>query len=337
MELRHFRCFIALAEHLHFAHAAELLHMTQPGLSQQIKALEDELDVRLFDRSKREVLLTEAGSYFLREAQLTLKHAELAQSVAKRVARGQLGSLRIGYVSSVPFTGILSQIASEFREHVPGLQLLLEETFGPEQLIKIAAGTLDAGIIRLPIEHELPHLETKVLIKERMVIAIREDHPLARLRQISVADLRNESFIVWKAMQPMAINDHLVALAAEGDFPLRIGQNAPTLPAMLALVGGGAGIALVPESLQNINLPSVCFRPLADLERISEIAVCYRADETSLAVWKLLKMLNAFAPKAHARVDPKAREPVKEAAQNPFSVDQLRLQRTRNAPKGLSA
>jgi DNA-binding transcriptional LysR family regulator len=97
------------------------------------------------------------------------------------------------------FTGILSQIASEFRQHAPELQLLLEEMFGPEQLIKIAAGTiLDAGIIRLPIEHELPHLQTKVLIKERMVIAVREDHPLARLKQISVADLRNESFIVWK-------------------------------------------------------------------------------------------------------------------------------------------
>jgi DNA-binding transcriptional LysR family regulator len=84
LELRHFRCFVALAEHLHFAHAAELLHMTQPALSQQIKALEDELGVRLFDRRKREVLLTEAGSYFLQEAQLTLKHAERAQDIAKR-------------------------------------------------------------------------------------------------------------------------------------------------------------------------------------------------------------------------------------------------------------
>src|ERR1700739_1420138 len=154
MELRHVRCFVALAEHLHFVHAAELLHMTQPALSQQIKALEDELGVKLFDRRKREVLLTEAGSYFLQEALLTLKHAERAQEIAKRVARGQLGSLRIGYSLSVPFTGILSRVASEFRQHAPGLQLLLEEMLGSEQ-IRIAAGTLDAGIIRLPLEHEL--------------------------------------------------------------------------------------------------------------------------------------------------------------------------------------
>jgi DNA-binding transcriptional LysR family regulator len=314
MELRQLRYFVVLAQELHFAHAAELLHITQPGLSQQIKALEDDLGVRLFDRTKREVTLTEPGSYFLQEAQLTLNQAERAQAVAKRVARGQLGSLRIGYIPSTPFTGILSQIASEFRQHAPEIQLLFEEMLGPEQLIKIAAGTLDAGIIRLPIEHELPHLETKVLIKERMVIAIKEDHPLGRLKQIPVADLRNESFIYWKGIQSMTLNDHLVALAQEGDFPLRIGQSAPSLPAMVALVGGGAGVALLPESLRNMNLPSVCFRPLADLERISEIAVCYRSDEISLAVWKLLKMLNAFAPKAPARTDPKARERLTESA-----------------------
>jgi DNA-binding transcriptional LysR family regulator len=212
------------------------------------------------------------------------------------------------------FTGILSQIAYEFRQHAPEVQLLLDEMFGPEQLIKIAAGTLDAGIIRLPLEHELPHLETEILIKERMVIAIGEDHPLAKLKEISVADLRNENFIAWTAVQPMSVNDHLLALARQGGFPLRIGQSAPTVPAMLALVGGGGGITLVPESLKNMNLPSVCFRPLADLERISEIAICYRSDETSLAVWRLLKMLNAFAPNALATTDPKARESLTELA-----------------------
>jgi DNA-binding transcriptional LysR family regulator len=282
--------------------------MTQPALSQQIKALENDLDVRLFDRTKREVTLTEVGSYFLGEARLTLKQAARAQAVVQRVARGQLGLVRIGYVPSAPFTGLLSYIASAFRQHSPELELQLEEIMGPEQLIKIAAGTLDVGILRLPIEHELPHLETKVLIKERMVIAIREDHPLAGLKEISVGNLRTESFIVWRGVQPMTLNDHLLALARAGGFPLRIAQNAPTLPSMIALVGGGAGTAFVPESLRNVNIPSVCFRPLADLERISQIALCYRSDETSLAVWKFLKMLNAFAPKAATRTDPKPRE-----------------------------
>jgi DNA-binding transcriptional LysR family regulator len=334
MELRHVRCFVALAEHLHFVHAAELLHMTQPALSQQIKALEDELGVRLFDRRKREVLLTEAGSYFLQEALLTLKHAERAQDIAKRVARGQLGSLRIGYSLSVPFTGILSRIASEFRQHAPGLQLLLEEMLGSEQMIKIAAGTLDAGIIRLPIEHELPHLETKVLMKERMVVAIREDHPAARLEEIPIAELRNESFIVWRGIQPNALNGHLVALAQEGHFPLHIGQTAPTPAAMIALVAGGGGVALVPESLHNMNLPSVRFRPLADLERVSEIAVCYRSDETSLAVWKFLKMLNAFGPKAVATTDRKGQGASQGSRANCVLGWPAGILTPQNSPKG---
>jgi DNA-binding transcriptional LysR family regulator len=294
MELRHIRYFVALAEQLHFAHAAKLLHMTQPALSHQIKALEDDLGVRLFNRTKREVTLTEPGAYFLTEAQLTLKHAERARAVAQRVARGQLGIVRIGYVPSLPFSGILSRIASEFRQNATEIQFLLEEMFAQEQLIKIAAGKLDVGILRLPVEHPLPHLETKVLIKERMVIAIREDHPVARMKKISVADLRNEAFIVWRGEQAITMHEHLLALVQEGDFPLRVAQSAPSLTTMIALVAGGAGIAYVPESLGNMNVPLVCFRPLVDLERVSEIAVCYRSDENSLAVWKLLKILNAL-------------------------------------------
>jgi DNA-binding transcriptional LysR family regulator len=294
MELRHIRYFVALAEQLHFARAAELLHMTQPALSHQIKALEDELGVRLFNRTKREVTLTEPGAYFLAEAQLTLKQAERARAVAQRVARGELGIVQIGYVPSLPFSGILSQIASEFRQNATEIQFVLEEMFAQEQLIKIAAGKLDVGILRLPVEHPLPHLETKVLIKERMVIAIREDHPVARMKEISIADLRNEAFIVWRSEQAITMHEHVLALVQEGGFPLRVGQSAPSLTTMIALVAGGAGIAYVPESLGNMNVPSVCFRPLVDLERVSEIAVCYRSDETSLAVWKLLKILNAM-------------------------------------------
>jgi DNA-binding transcriptional LysR family regulator len=219
MELRHLRYFVALAEELHFARAAELLHMTQPALSHQIRALEDDLGVRLFNRTKREVTLTEPGAYFLAEAQLTLKQAERARAVAQRVARGELGIVQIGYVPSLPFSGILSQIASEFRQNATEIQFVLEEMFAQEQLIKIAAGKLDVGILRLPVEHPLPHLETKVLIKEKMVIAIREDHPVAQVKEISVADLRNEAFIVWRGEQAITMHEHLLALVQQGGFP----------------------------------------------------------------------------------------------------------------------
>jgi DNA-binding transcriptional LysR family regulator len=127
-----------------------------------------------------------------------------------------------------------------------------------------------------------------------MVIAIREDHPVARMKEISVADLRNEAFIVWRGEQAIAMHEHVLALVQEGGFPLRVAQSAPNLTTMIALVAGGAGIAYVPESLGNMKVPLVSFRPLVDLERVSEIVVCYRSDENSLAVWKLLKILDAM-------------------------------------------
>jgi DNA-binding transcriptional LysR family regulator len=130
-----------------------------------------------------------------------------------------------------------------------------------------------------------------------MVIALTEDHPFARLNQVSASDLRDESFIVWRGEQPITLEDHLLALVQKGGFALRVAQSAPSLPSMIALVAGGAGIAYVPESLRNMNIPGVCFRALIDFERFSEVVVCYRSDETSLAVWKLLKIIDVFPPK----------------------------------------
>jgi DNA-binding transcriptional LysR family regulator len=163
MELRHLRYFVAVAEQLHFAKAAELLHMTQPALSQQIKALEDELGVRLFDRTKREVTLTKPGVYFLAEANLTLKQAEQARRVVQKVARGELGSLRVAYVPSIPFSGLLSKIAAAFRRSATEIELIFEEMPTCEQMIKIADGKVDIGILRLPVQNPWPQLVTKVL------------------------------------------------------------------------------------------------------------------------------------------------------------------------------
>src|SRR5258708_27936228 len=118
MDLHHLRYFVAVVERLHFAEAAEFVHVSQPGLSQQIKALEEEVGVFLLKRTKRTVALTEAGKYFLEEAKLTLEHAERAKIVAQKVARGKLATIRIGYIHSVPFSGLLAPLPSDF-PHCP--------------------------------------------------------------------------------------------------------------------------------------------------------------------------------------------------------------------------
>jgi DNA-binding transcriptional LysR family regulator len=228
----------------------------------------------------------------LAEANLTLKQAEQARQVVQKVARGELGSLRVAYVPSIPFSGLLSKIGAAFRRSATEIELTFEEMPTREQMIKITDGKVDIGILRLPVQNPWPQLVTKVLIKEKMVIAAREDHPVARLKEISVADLRGADFVIYRSEELKVLHNHVLAIEQKGGFPVRVAQSAPDVTAMIALVAGGVGVAYVPESLRNMSVPLVCFRPLADLERLSEIAVCYRSDESSLAVWKFLQMLD---------------------------------------------
>jgi len=152
LDLHHLRYFVAVAERLHFAEAAEFVHVSQPGLSQKIKALEEELGVLLLDRTKRKVTLTEAGKYFLEEAKLTLEHAERAMAVARKVSRGKLGTVRIGHVHSIPFSGLLTKLTSAFHRYAPGIHLEFVEGDAIDLLASIMERDLDLGFIRLPHE-----------------------------------------------------------------------------------------------------------------------------------------------------------------------------------------
>src|SRR5258707_9922069 len=190
MDLHHLRYFVAVAERLHFAEAAEFVHVSQPGLSQQIKALEEEVGVLLLKRTKRTVALTEAGKYFLEEAKLTLEHAERAKIVAQKVARGKLGTIRIGYVHSVPFSGLLAKLAAVFRKCAAGIHLEFAEEDACSQMARIVEGELDLGFIRLPLENVPPGIAVKTVMVEKMLLALNKDHVLARKRRAGAAALK---------------------------------------------------------------------------------------------------------------------------------------------------
>jgi DNA-binding transcriptional LysR family regulator len=295
MDLHQFRYFVAVAERLHFAEAAELVHVSQPGLSQQIKALEEELGVLLLERTKRTVALTEAGKYFLEEAKLSLEHAERAKVLAQKVARGKLGTIRIGYVHSVPFSGLLAKLASVFRKSAAEVHLEFAEIDSWNQMTRIADRELDLGFIRLPLENIPDGIALKIVMQEKILIALNREHPLAKRKRIPCAALANEQLVVYsRADGKSALDEHVHAIAEKGGFDPRIAQKAEKLTAVIGLVAGGSGIAIVPESLRYMHVPSVVFRPLADIKRVSELAIAYRRDERSPAVGFFLKTLNAI-------------------------------------------
>jgi DNA-binding transcriptional LysR family regulator len=151
-------------------------------------------------------------------------------------------------------------IRRSFHQSSAEIDLVFEEMLADQQMAKIVEGSLDVGFIRLPVRHAPTELDTKVLMTERMVFALRNDHPLARQKEIPVAALEREAFVVWASEEPTPLQDHLSALAQQGGFPLRVTQSAPSFAGMIALVAGGSGVAYVPESLRFMSVPSVCCR-----------------------------------------------------------------------------
>jgi DNA-binding transcriptional LysR family regulator len=197
VDLRHLRYFVAVAERLHFSAAAEFVHVSQPGLSQQIKALEEEVGVLLLDRTKRTVTLIEAGKYFLEEAKLTLEHAERAIAVARKVSRGELGTVRIGHVHSIPFSGILTKLTSAFGRYGPDIHLEFVEGDPVDLLASIMERDLDLGFIRLPHENVPPEIAIRTVFQEKVLLALRDDHRLAKKKEIRCADLSGQNFISY--------------------------------------------------------------------------------------------------------------------------------------------
>jgi DNA-binding transcriptional LysR family regulator len=285
LDLHHLRYFVAVAERLHFSEAAEFIHVSQPGLSQQIKALEEEVGVLLLDRTKRTVTLTEAGKYFLEEAKLSLEHAERAIAVARKVSRGKLGTVRIGHVHSIPFSGLLTKLTSAFRRYAPDIHLEFVEGDPLDLLAGIMERDLDLGFIRLPHEDVPSGIAIQTVFREKILLALRSDHWLAQKKKIRCADLSGENFILYYRRDGKSpLEAHRKAIAEKGEFPLGALQKVQSIITVIGLVAAGSGVALVPESLHYMSVPSVVFQPLADIELVSELAVAYRRDERSPAI-----------------------------------------------------
>jgi Transcriptional regulator len=295
MELRHLRYFVAVAEELNFGRAAHRLHIAQPPLSRQIRDLEREVGTPLFERGARGVELTHAGRAFLPEVRLTLAQAERAQRTAQRAARGETGRLRVGFVEAATRSGILPDVLSFFRMHLPSIGLSLLEMDSMQQADALREGRIDIGIVgTVPLDAER-WLRTESVFAEPLVLAVPDEHALSGRRRFTLADLAAESFVLFPRYAAPTLYDDIVARCRAAGFSPRVTQEAAGWHTMVSLVSAGVGIAFVPQSLARPPQPGVAFRAVRDLSLTHEMTALWRQGEKSPVRERFVIALRAVA------------------------------------------
>jgi DNA-binding transcriptional LysR family regulator len=299
MELRHLRYFIAVAEEGHVTRAAERLGMQQPPLSQQIRALERELDVQLFRRRPRGVELTDAGSTLLNEARAILAHIDHASAAAKRTARGEQGRIAVGFTSSTPFHPFVPRLIRSYRDAFPLVALTLEEGGTMDLVDDLRDERIDVAFVRTAIT-DLEGLVVSPLLKEAMVLALPRAHRLARhTKAVSLKALSEETFIVYRRHNGPGLYDAILSACNASGFSPHIGQEAPRIVSTLNLVAAGLGISLVPESLQRMRMDGVVFRRIGDAAKpMAPLYLVCRRGDTSPPVRRFLELVKRTRPNA---------------------------------------
>lgn len=270
LELSQVRCFVAVAEELHFSRAAERLNMTQPPLSRQIRLLEHQVGTQLLERTSRSVRLTAAGKSFFPEAVRILRMAEEAAATARRVAKGERGSLAIGFTAAFGYE-VMPEMMRLLREAAPGISLTLKELVSSAQLEALDSGKLDVGLLRPHPEHG--ELETVSLVRESLLLAIPEHEAALWPEEPTLHCLDGRPFLMYSPYEAQYFYQLLNTLFdAEGVKP-EIIEYISQIHTMLALVNSGLGVALIPDAAKRLHFDGVILRkvttnPLQPVEKV---------------------------------------------------------------------
>jgi DNA-binding transcriptional LysR family regulator len=312
VELRHLRYFVAVAESLHFGQAASKLRIAQPSLSHQIRQLETELQTMLLRRTKRRVELTEAGLLFLDQARDILARADRAAVVARRVGRGDVPRLRVGVGFCMDQSDVAAAIGVYNATHAD-VHVELKTMSVPAQLSALHAGSLDIGFVRPPISD--PALRSEVIVREPLVVALPPKHRLAAKSRISLSALVNEAFVLPPRDVVPVFHDAVLRLCREAGFVPHAPHEADHLQMIVAMVGSGAGVGLVPVGARKFTQHRVVYRPLDPAPDDLEISIAWRkADESPTISAFVTEVRRAFAHRP-AKGAGRARPPRPRVAQ----------------------
>jgi DNA-binding transcriptional LysR family regulator len=294
MDLRRLRYVVALAEHQNFGRAAASLGIKQPSLSQQINAMESELQLRLFERGTGGVSLTAAGEAFLVHARHAIEYFELAVVDAERAARGESGDIAVSFLGSATYT-ILPRVLREFRRLHPGLRIRPSELTTARQGREIVDGHLDLGFIRPPLlAEQMSLLRYLPVARETLVVALPSDHPLARRSEIPISVLSTEALILPPRSDEPGSYDSVQRACAQFDFQPLVAAEASQLHTILGLVAGGVGIAIGPSSFQRVPRPDVVCRRLTPRTFMPDLTMIWRKDDRSGAVRNFVNLVSVL-------------------------------------------
>ena len=283
MDLRQFRYFVAVAEELHFTRAAARLNIGQPPLSLQIQAIERELGVTLLKRTRRSVELTPAGELFLHEARLALLQAERAVQTVTRAAQGEMGTLRLSFITSVPLVNVFTSAVRAFRTASPDVHLELKSRSSVKIIDDVLLGTVDVGFTRPSVATVLPtSLSVTPVYEDDLMLVLPVDHPLNRRSgPIAIADLKGEKFVLRPRGSGTGFYEQVFDMCAEAGFSPQIVQEAVEATTTLGLVAAGVGITVAPQALSSINVHDVVWREIADDNVKSRIHLIYSKTNTN--------------------------------------------------------
>ncbi|MCJ0762605.1 LysR family transcriptional regulator [Variovorax terrae] len=299
LELRHLRYFVAVADAKHMTRAAEGLGIQQPPLSQQIRALEDHLGVKLFVRHPRGVALTDAGGLFLAEARRLLQDVAAAEQRMARLARGEEGLLNVGFTSSAAAHVFTPAALRACRREHPGIALALSECNAAEITESVAASRLHCGLLRVPVARPAG-LAFQTLLREPVVVALPIDHPLAgrpgTRRPLSLRDLAGEKLILVRRPGAPGLYGNLLALFEEKGLRPQVAAEVERMMTNLNLVAAGVGVSVVPASMQGQHPHAIVYRALAESARLdAPLTLVYREADCAGPTASFLALMRRIA------------------------------------------
>jgi DNA-binding transcriptional LysR family regulator len=270
VELRHLRYFVAVAEELHFGRAAARLGIQQPPLSQQIKYLESVIGHALFVRTSRSVSLTASGQELLERARRILTRVQEDLSAARRVGRGEVGALTVGFAGSAMLT-VLPDVVKVYRRDYQEVRLRLLEMATSEIIEHLRDGSVDLGFLRDPGKQE--GLVIEMVLREPFVAVLPERHRLAKMKNIPVAKLKGEPFVFYQRRMGPVAYDKTMHLCKRAGFEPQIVQDTPQWPTAIRLIAAGLGVSITPACVAKLGVPGVVFRRILAKDAFTEIAL----------------------------------------------------------------